>query len=150
MIVTSDAIVEALVASAAPYRRSGELDDYDGSYHASSGVTAERIAGSDVLIGGRGDSFYDLRLSLPELDRQFRKLAARDMVLTIDKAHDGSLVVEDKTLPGSPKVGRGETIVEAIGNWLISYQEELGIRFELTPKAQPAEDARRAAELATR
>lgn len=71
------------------------------------------------------------------------------MILTISK-QTGQYVVDDNSLPGSPAVGRGHTMLTALGDWLIHHQSDLGIAFELTPEAQPAEDARRRRAMASR
>ena len=58
-------------------------------------------------------------------------------------------VVEAKQ-PGSPPCGRGESINEALGEWLILNQQKLGLVIEVDPSAQPYEDARRQAALLER
>lgn len=37
---------------------------------------------------------------------------------------------------GSPYVGRGETLVEAFGNFMSLYRKELGVTIELSPEAE--------------
>lgn len=46
-------------------------------------------------------------------------------------------------LPGSPPVGKGGSIAEALGDFMIHYQEELGIQIEVDATAQQAELERR-------
>lgn len=45
--------------------------------------------------------------------------------LTISKEADGSFVVDDHDLPGSPHIGRGKTIEAAIGSWFIGNSTRL-------------------------
>lgn len=52
--------------------------------------------------------------------------------------------------PGMPKVGRGRTMKEALGDFLINYQDELGIKLELDTSAQRTEQRRRQRELGKR
>lgn len=63
---------------------------------------------------------------------------------------DSLVTVDDQTLPGSPPVGRGRTIYEAIGRWFHLHQERLGIKFNVHESAKPAEVARRALETGQR
>lgn len=53
-------------------------------------------------------------------------------------------------LPGSPPVGRGATIIEALGNFLISYQHDLGLEIEVDETAKAAEQQRRSESLSDR
>lgn len=69
--------------------------------------------------------------------------------LSISK-QDGIFVVDDKSRPGSPPVGRGKSMEEAMGEWLRNNQTELGISFHVEESAVPDEAARRARELAER
>jgi hypothetical protein len=46
-------------------------------------------------------------------------------------------------LPGSPPVGKGASIAEALGDFLIHYQKELGITIEVDATAEQAERERR-------
>jgi hypothetical protein len=64
------------------------------------------------------------------------------MRVQVSKQGD-TFVVDPVDLSGSPKIGRGTTLVEALGNFLIAYQKELGLEFEIDPTAQAAEDQRR-------
>jgi hypothetical protein len=71
------------------------------------------------------------------------------MKLTIAK--EGShFVVQDKSKSGSPPVGRGRTMLEALGSFFHANQRELHIEFEVDASAQPAEERRRRRELAKR
>jgi hypothetical protein len=74
------------------------------------------------------------------------------MELLVTSPTKGQFQVEPKGAPGSPKVGRGRTLVEAFGDFLIAYQKELGItEIDLAaPEAQHAEAARRKRELSRR
>lgn len=49
--------------------------------------------------------------------------------------------------PGSPTVGRGRTMLEAIGSYFHNHQTELGIEFEVDSTALAAEMRRRSREL---
>lgn len=69
--------------------------------------------------------------------------------LTIAKEGD-MFVVDNPSVAGSPYVGRGRTMLEAIGRYFHNNQTELGINFTVDETAQPAEDRRRARELAKR
>lgn len=69
--------------------------------------------------------------------------------LTISK--DGEVfLVEDKTIPGSPPVGRGETMMEAIGSWFHRNQNDIGLEFEVDDSAWADEQARRRHEISSR
>ena len=69
--------------------------------------------------------------------------------LTISKEGDGFLVC-DRSKCGSPPVGRGKTMMEAIGSFFHHNQYNLGIEFDVGESAQSAETARRRRELARR
>ncbi len=71
-------------------------------------------------------------------------------ILVIAKEDSKTFVVSYKGVPGSPSVGRGRTMKEAIGDWFICYQDRLGFEFEVDPPAQPAENRRRAREMKRR
>jgi hypothetical protein len=58
-----------------------------------------------------------------------------------------SFTVDPIDLSGSPRVGRGRTMLEAYGDFLIGYQEKLGLRIEVDESAKPAEMKRRGREL---
>lgn len=85
-----------------------------------------------------------------------REVAYRDdgemtRQITIKRECDGSLVAEDVNAPGSPPVGRSRnSMVIALGEWLINNQESLDIFINVDPSAQADEDARRKRELARR
>ena len=71
------------------------------------------------------------------------------MKLRITK--DGNLFeVDDQSQPGSPTVGRGRTMKEAIGDYFHGNQIELKIEFEVDESARPAEMRRRRRELSRR
>ena len=66
-------------------------------------------------------------------------------VVLVRVSKDGSGFVADPIRrPGSPRVGRGNTLLEALGDFLIGYQTELGVVIEIAPTAQEAENERRA------
>jgi hypothetical protein len=71
------------------------------------------------------------------------------MKLRISKEEDHFLV-DDPTIPGSPPVGRGRTMLEAIGSWFHRNQDKMNLSFDVDESAQPAEMARRQRELARR
>jgi hypothetical protein len=71
------------------------------------------------------------------------------MTLKISKA-DGWFLVDDDSRPGSPCIGRGRTIKEAIGDHIHANQTALGIEFEVHESARPAEMRRRRRELSKR
>lgn len=56
---------------------------------------------------------------------------------------------DDKNISGSPPVGLGKTINEAIGDWLRNNQERMGIQFN-TDAVQDIVDADIKAQLAQR
>lgn len=45
--------------------------------------------------------------------------------------------------PGSPPVGKGSSIAEALGNFMLQYQGQLGVTIEAYASAQLAERVRR-------
>jgi hypothetical protein len=71
------------------------------------------------------------------------------MILTISKEGEG-FVVDNKAMSGAPCVGRGKSMVKAIGDYFINNQTLLGYYFDVDPSAQKAEDKRRKKELAKR
>jgi hypothetical protein len=71
------------------------------------------------------------------------------MKLTISK-EDDLFVVDDRSRPGSPAVGRGRTMKEAIGDYFHANQTDLKIEFEVHGTARPAEMRRRRRELGRR
>jgi hypothetical protein len=71
------------------------------------------------------------------------------MVLTISR-EGGRFIVDDRSRPGTPRVGWGRTMKEAIGDYFHGNQAELGIKFEVHGTAQPAEQRRRRRELSRR
>ncbi len=69
--------------------------------------------------------------------------------LTISK--EGSLfTVDEPGRPGSPPVGRGRTMMEAFGNYLINNQAYLGLTIKVDTTADATEQRRRVRELAKR
>jgi hypothetical protein len=71
------------------------------------------------------------------------------MVLTISK-EGNQFVVDETSRTGSPRVGRGRTMKEAIGDFIHGNQAELGIHLIVAMSAEPAEQRRRKRELAKR
>jgi hypothetical protein len=61
-----------------------------------------------------------------------------------------SLEADPVERSGSPAVGRGDTIEECLGNFLIAYQHELGLEIIVDPSAKRAEEKRRRDALAQR
>ena len=72
------------------------------------------------------------------------------MKLTINKISSRLFSVDDVSRPGSPIVGYGRTIKEAIGDYFHANQNELKIKFVVTESAKPAEMRRRRRELSKR
>lgn len=72
------------------------------------------------------------------------------MKLTISKRDNGEFEVENLAIPGSPPVGYGRTMMEAIGRYFHANQTKLGIDFEVDETALPAEMRRRQRELRKR
>lgn len=60
------------------------------------------------------------------------------MKVVIRERSKGWLEVDPVEFPGSPAVGRGSTIEEALGNFLICYQKELGLEITVDESAQKA------------
>lgn len=70
-----------------------------------------------------------------------------DLTLTIAREeHPSGFVVYEAPLIGSPTVGRGSTMIEAIGSWFHRYQSEIGLSFEVHPSARFDEMTRRYGE----
>ena len=59
-------------------------------------------------------------------------------------------MVDDPSLTGSPPVGRGKTMIEAIGSFVHNNQDRFGFIFDVDPSAEHAEEERRERELARR
>lgn len=72
------------------------------------------------------------------------------MKIVIRERSKGSLEVDPVELPGACAVGRGKTIEEALGNFLICYQKKLGLDIIVDESAQKAEKKRRKDALAQR
>jgi len=66
------------------------------------------------------------------------------------KAVGKRFVVDPIDMPGSPAVGVGATMVEALGDFAICYQTELGLDIVVDESAQAAENQRREDALAQR
>lgn len=58
------------------------------------------------------------------------------MKLTIEREEGEDFVVDDPNEPGSPYVGRGKTVAEAVGNWFINNQPKANVTFELNADVQ--------------
>ncbi len=56
------------------------------------------------------------------------------MKVVIKREGDG-FCLDPVDLPGSPYVGRGETLVAAMGNFMSLYAKELGLKIEVEPEA---------------
>lgn len=63
---------------------------------------------------------------------------------------NGMFTFDPVDSPGSPMVGRGKTLVEAAGDFLICYQREFGLELVVDSSAQAAENKRHEQELAKR
>ncbi len=66
--------------------------------------------------------------------------------LKITKTDGGSFCVDDPSAPGSPPVGYGNTIISAIGSWVLNNQNALGLQFD-TYEVSGTEFKRRQREL---
>jgi len=53
-------------------------------------------------------------------------------------------------LLGSPPVGRGSSLKEAVGDWFLNYQDIIGIKVNIDDSAKATEERRRKRELAKR
>ncbi len=67
-------------------------------------------------------------------------------ILKITKTDGGPFCVDEPSAPGSPPVGYGNSIVSAIGSWVIHHQESLGLKFDTT-EVSNTEARRRQREL---
>lgn len=65
------------------------------------------------------------------------------MKVVLKKIGRSSFEADPVDRPGSPSVGRGRTMLEAYGNFLIQYQHELGLRIVVDSSAWDAEERRR-------
>jgi hypothetical protein len=72
------------------------------------------------------------------------------MKIVLKKNGPNSFEVDPVDKPGSPAVGRGKTMLEAFGNFLICYQEELGLNIVVDASARATEMARRRREMGKR
>lgn len=50
-------------------------------------------------------------------------------------------------LPGSPPVGRGGSIAEALGDFMIHYQKDFGLEIDVDTSAEQSELKRRETEI---
>ncbi len=71
------------------------------------------------------------------------------MKIEIRKYGNG-FAVDPISEPGSPRMGVGRTMDQALADFLRAYQNKLGLHIEVAESAQPAELARRKRELAKR
>lgn len=72
------------------------------------------------------------------------------MVAVTVKAESGKIVADVATWPGSPAVGRGDTIYEALGRWLHANRGAVGVEIVLDMSAFDQEMERRLEELGSR
>ena len=71
-------------------------------------------------------------------------------ILTISREGKKRFLVDDKSLPGSPPVGRGKNMKEAIGDWVFHNRARVNVDFALDKSAEKSEMKRRKKELAQR
>jgi len=60
------------------------------------------------------------------------------MKIRISKGTTGGYVVDPVELPGTPPVGRGESVTEAMGNFVAHYHKQLGLEIEVDSSAVEA------------
>jgi hypothetical protein len=65
------------------------------------------------------------------------------MKVVLKKTGPHSFEADPVDRSGSPRVGRGRTLLEAYGNFLIQYQDELGLKLVVDSSAWDAENRRR-------
>ena len=84
--------------------------------------------------------------------RELERLEKGDVLTLRISKEEGYLtfLVEDPTQTGTPPVGRGNTMMSAVGCFFHTNQSRLGISFEVAESAKPAEMRRRKRELARR
>jgi hypothetical protein len=70
-------------------------------------------------------------------------------ILKITKVEDGCFCVDDPSVPGSPPVGYGSTVMAAIGSWIVNNQVSLDFKFD-TSEISETEFRRRQRELTKR
>lgn len=63
---------------------------------------------------------------------------------------DDHFLADVKSWPGSPSVGRGQTMMAALGDWLHHNRDKVGVSIAVAPNAEPAEKRRQARELKKR
>lgn len=67
----------------------------------------------------------------------------KDMPMKLQISKRGTrFEVDPVEMPGSPPVGKGESVAEALGDFLIFYQARLGIEIEVDPSVGQAEQQR--------
>lgn len=71
------------------------------------------------------------------------------LTLTISKKH-GRFEVDAKALPGMAPIGRGRTMMEALGSFLHNARDVLGVEIDVDESAVRTEMRRRQRELAKR
>ncbi len=64
--------------------------------------------------------------------------------------YDGAFIVDAPARPGSPSVGRGRTMMEALGSWLHNNQDFVGVVIDISDSVTATEVRRRQRELAKR
>ncbi len=60
------------------------------------------------------------------------------MKIKISKGPSGGFVVDPVELPGSPPVGRGDSVTEAMGNFVAHYHKQMGLEIEVDASAVEA------------
>lgn len=113
-------------------------------------VDAERLTIESGTVRDAYDALERYQVSKEITAEHGPKLSAHK--LTVKKTADssGTFEIDEPKRPGSPPVGRGATMIEAMGDYLLNNQRYLGVTFDLDESAQEAEDARRAAAEAAR
>jgi len=92
-----------------------------------------------------------LRRTLAERSEEITNLKERTKVTRLRISTEGDqFMVDDPSLTGSPPVGRGKTMIEAIGSFVHNNQDRFGFVFDVDPSAEHAEEERRERELARR
>lgn len=60
------------------------------------------------------------------------------MKIKISKETNGGFVVDPVEFPGIPPVGRGNSVTEAMGNFMAHYHKQMGLEIELDASAVDA------------
>jgi len=76
-------------------------------------------------------------------------IGRRTVKIEISRTRDG-FTADPVSEPGSPPVGRGATMTEALGDFLIHHQSKLGLTIDLDGSALETEQVRRAGAMAQR